>query len=101
MTQMENFSLDFNILNYTFFSKQVYELHKLLKDNLGLPKSQINQQEFKKIVLLCADYYYFFNLQERPESHLALQTPHLSPQVFPESTALCLETRTPRQITLT
>lgn len=48
MTQMENFSLDFNILNYTFFSKQVYELYKLLKDNLGLQNSQINQQEFLK-----------------------------------------------------
>lgn len=48
MTQMENFSLDFNILNYTFFSKQVYELYKLLKDNLSLQNSQINQQEFLK-----------------------------------------------------
>lgn len=48
MTQMENFSLNFNILNYTFFSKQVYELYKLLKDNLGLQNSQINQQEFLK-----------------------------------------------------
>lgn len=46
MTQMGNFSLDFNILNYTFFSKQVYELYKLLKDNLGLQNSQINQEEF-------------------------------------------------------